>query len=316
MRVSSNQYHITVNASLQNANSQLEKLMGQMASGNRMAVPSDDPIAHVRVSRLQREEASIAQYKDNIGALSTRMTQSEAVLTSINNDLMSTRDLLVWALDGANTSADLNAMATSLESLRDALVAGALTKDQEGSYMFSGTASKTPTVVKAPLLDADENPVLDEDGNAVEAYAAGGNDEQQLVVVGSGLTQPANVTIGRELAGALNLIDNAITILKQSDASANEADSRAVLTAALEGMDAAMDQVSTKISKLGGAQNIIATLSNNWSNLSIANQTAVLDYSSMDYTTGAVELQSLMSAIQATQSAYGKVSKLSLFDAL
>jgi flagellar hook-associated protein 3 FlgL len=150
----------------------------------------------------------------------------------------------------------------------------------------------------------------------MQGYVAGGNDEQQMVVVGNGLTQPANITIGKELADALNLIDKAITVLKQPDASANDADSRAVLTAALEGMDTAMDQVSTKISKLGGAQNIIATLNNNWSNLSIANQTAVLDYSSMDYTKGAVELNSLMTAIQATQSAYGKVSKLSLFDAL
>jgi len=87
MRVSSNQYHITVNASLQNSNTQLEKLMGQMSSGNRLTRPSDDPIAHVRISRLQREEASIAQYKDNIGALSNRMTQSETVLSSINSEL-------------------------------------------------------------------------------------------------------------------------------------------------------------------------------------------------------------------------------------
>ena len=87
MRVSSNQYHITVNASLQNSNAQLEKLIGQMASGNRLTRPSDDPIAHVRIARLQREEASIAQYKDNIGALSSRMTQSETVLSSINSDM-------------------------------------------------------------------------------------------------------------------------------------------------------------------------------------------------------------------------------------
>jgi flagellar hook-associated protein 3 FlgL len=100
----------------------------------------------VRIARLQREEASIAQYKDNIGALSSRMTQSETVLSSINSDMLSTRDLLVWALDGGNTAEDLSAMATSLEALRDGLYASTLTKDQEGTYLFSGTLSKTPTL--------------------------------------------------------------------------------------------------------------------------------------------------------------------------
>ena len=304
MRVSSNQYHITVNASLQNSNSQLEKLMGQMSSGNRLTRPSDDPIAHVRISRLQREEASIAQYKDNIGALSNRMTQSETVLSSINRDLLSTRDLLVWALDGGNTGEDLSAMATNLESLRDALYASTLTKDQEGSYLFSGTLSKTATVGFNAAAAAGAR------------YTVGGNSEQQQVVVGNGLTQPANVTLGDEMAAMLNTLDQAIEAIKGGGTTANNPATRASLQAALTGVDTGMDQVSTKISKLGGAQNIVSTLETNWGNLSTANQTAVLDYSQLNYATAAVQLNTLMSAIKATQSAYGKVSQLSLFDAL
>lgn len=42
----------------------------------------------------------------------------------------------------------------------------------------------------------------------------------------------------------------------------------------------------------------------------------MLDYSQLNYATAAVQLNTLMSAIKATQSAYGKVSQLSLFDAL
>ncbi len=304
MRVSSNQYHITVNASLQNSNTQLEKLMGQMSSGNRLTRPSDDPIAHVRISRLQREEASIAQYKDNIGALSNRMTQSETVLSSINRDLLSTRDLLVWALDGGNTGEDLSAMATNLESLRDALYASTLTKDQEGSYLFSGTLSKTATVGFNAAAAAGAR------------YTVGGNSEQQQVVVGNGLTQPANVTLGDEMAAMLNTLDQAIEAIKGGGTTANNPATRASLQAALTGVDTGMDQVSTKISKLGGAQNIVSTLETNWGNLSTANQTAVLDYSQLNYATAAVQLNTLMSAIKATQSAYGKVSQLSLFDAL
>jgi flagellar hook-associated protein 3 FlgL len=304
MRVSSTQYHITVNASLQNSNAQLEKLMGQMSTGNRLTRPSDDPIAHVRISRLQREEASIAQYKDNIGALSSRMSQSETIMSSINADLLSARDLLVWALDGGNSGEDLGAMATNLASLRDALYAGSLTKDQEGTYLFSGTLSKTATV----LYDAT--------APAGSRYTVGGNAEQQQVVVGNGLTQPANVTLGDEMSAMLNALDKAADAIQGGTTTANDPATRTVLLGAMGGVDTAMDQVSTKISKLGGVQNIIGTLSTDWNNLSTANKTAVLDYSQLDYSTAAVQLKTLVSAIEATQSAYGKVSKLSLFDAL
>ena len=316
MRVSSSQYHITVNASLQKSNSQLEKLMSQMASGNRLLRPSDDPISHVRIARLDREEANIAQYLSNIGALSSRMSQSEMVMTSMNSDLLSARDLLVWALDGTNTSEDLSAMATSLEALRDGLMASSLTKDQEGNYVFSGTATKTATVGVAQQVDVNNLPLVDDAGKPVLVYTAQGNNKQQTVVVGNGLTQPANVSIGTETAAVLNALSEAIVAIRKPGVTANDADTRAKLTAALNGVDGTMDQLSTKVSQLGGAQNIIATLETNARNLSTANQTSVLEYAQLDYASAATQLNSLMAAVQATQSAYGKVSQLSLFNAL
>lgn len=302
MRVSSSQYHITVNASLQKSNAELEKLMSQMASGNRLTRPSDDPISHVRISRLQREEANIAQYLSNIGALSSRMSQSETVLSSINDDLLNARDLLVWGLDGGNTKDDLAAMSTSLKALRDGLKASTLTKDQEGNYLFSGTATKQATVVQ------------DDSKPAGQRYSAGGNAKQQMVVVGNGIEQPANVSLG-EMADWLNALDVGIEALEQGKTS-NDPDVRTALQNALAAVDAGMDNVSTKISKLGGAQNIIATLETNWRNLSTANQISTLDYAQLDYAAASTQLSSLMAAIQATQGAYGKVSQLSLFNAL
>jgi hypothetical protein len=79
-----------------------------------------------------------------------------------------------------------------------------------------------------------------------------------MVVVGNGITQPANVTLGDEMAGVLNALDAAIGVIRGGNTTANDPATRATLQAALEGVDQSMDQVSTKISKLGGAQNIVA----------------------------------------------------------
>lgn len=302
MRVSSTQYHITVNAALQNGNSQLEKLMSQMAAGARLLRPSDDPISHVRAARLQREEAGNAQYLSNIGALKSRMTHSETVLGSITTDFQSARDLLIWALDGGNAGADLQAMSTSMQSLRDSLYAATRTRDQEGNYLFSGTATQAPTVE------------LDDTQPVGSRYSAGGNADQQMVIVGNGIEQPANVSL-QDMADWLNQLDLGIAALQSGD-TANDPAVRAALDGALAAVDAGMDDVSTKIARLGGGQNIIATLEHSLRNQSTGNQTAMLDYVQLDYGEAAIQVNTLLSALKATQAAYGKVSQLSLFDVL
>ena len=207
-------------------------------------------------------------------------------------------------------------MATSLEALRDGLLASSLTKDQEGNYMFSGTATKTATVGVAQQVDANNVPLVDDAGKPVLVYTAQGNNKQQTVVVGNGLTQPANVSIGTETAAVLNALSEAIVAIRKPGITANDADTRTKLTAALNGVDGTMNELLTKVSQLGGAQNILATLETNARNLSTANQTSVLDYAQLDYASAATQLNSLMTAVQATQNAYGKVSQLSLFNAL
>jgi flagellar hook-associated protein 3 FlgL len=293
MRIASNQYHATMNSALQAANEGLSQVMQQMASGQRVLKPSDDSIATLRLARLSREEASLAQYRDNIGALQSRLQTSEVTLDSIQEDLQAARDLLVWAADGGNTSADLNAMSGSLKTLHDSLLYLANSKNAEGRYLFSGTASDQPTV------DA--------------AYAFKGNTTSQQVAVGERMSVAANVTL--EDMGAL---------LKQLDALSTQLATPGVTAAAAHGdVQAALDQVDLginavagKIGQLGGRQTILATLESNHAAVSLANQQSALDLGQIDYGEAATRLNSYTLALQATQKAYAKVSALSLFDAL
>ena len=95
MRIASTQYQATMVNALQNANARLSNVMEQMASGQRILLPSDDPVATLRLSRLNREEAALNQYRDNIGALSTRLTQNETALGGMVQDMLGARDLLL-----------------------------------------------------------------------------------------------------------------------------------------------------------------------------------------------------------------------------
>lgn len=293
MRIASNQYHTTMNSALQAANEGLTHVMQQMASGQRVHKPSDDSIAALRLARLSREEAALGQYRDNIGALQSRLKTSEVSLDSIREDLQATRDLLVWAADAGNTGDDLNAMSGSVKTLHDSLLFLANGKNAEGRYLFSGTASDQPTV------DA--------------AYNFQGNSQTQQVAVADNMTIGGNVSL--EGIGAflrqLNALGGQLATPGVTAESAH-----ADVTAMIAALDQTLGDVAGKIGQLGGRQNILDTIATNHASVSLANQQSAIDLGQIDYGEAATRLNSYTLALQATQKAYAKVSQLSLFDAI
>lgn len=303
MRVSSTQYHATMNTALQNASSRLENLLQKLASGEKYSLPSENPIASIRMSRLAREEATLDQYRENISVLSDRLTRSEEYLDGMSADMLSARDLMVWAADGSNTSADINAMASSLQPLMDSMFYNANIQDAEGRYEFSGSATNTPTVTYDPAAPVGAR------------YTYTGNTDKQLVIVGNGVTQPANVSLD-EMATILNQLDVVRDTLTVPNVNSNDPTVHAVIEATINALDASLESVSSKIATLGGTQTILATLDANHANVSLSNKQAALELGQLDYADAAVKINGYTTAVQATQKAYGAVSKLSLFDVL
>lgn len=303
MRIASTQFHATMNTALQSATERAENILQKMASGKRFLLPSENPVANVRLARLEREEATLDQYRDNIATLRNRLAESEAFLTSITADMLSVRDLLTWAANGSNTSEDVAAMAASMQPIMDSLFYTANSRNAEGRYVFSGTATDTPAVSYDPTAPVGAR------------YTFTGNEEAQLVVVSDGVTQAANVPLP-EIAALLNQLDAARESLSAPGVNVNDPAVRAAVTAALDGLDAAIASVSARIAGIGGAQNILETLDANHANVSLSNRQAALTIGQLDYADAAVMLNGYMTAVQATQKAYGAVSRLSLFEVI
>jgi flagellar hook-associated protein 3 FlgL len=304
MRIASSQYQSMMNQSIQLNQERISNLTQQMASGKRILLPSDDPIDNVRMSRLQREESGIGQYRDNIAAVKIRLTKNEGYMSNMVNEIMSGRDLLVWASDGSNTPDDLAAMVTPLTALRDSLFYSANTVDHEGRYIFAGTATATPALSHDPT-------------RAVGArYTFTGNTNPQSVVVGSGITQAANDNVDG-LEDLLNKLDETIAALATpGGVSPNDPAVRTVLSATLRGFDGGLDLISGKIAVMGGVQNILSTLDANHANVSLSNQMALKDIGQLDMGVAATDLNGYSTALQATYKAYSRIGNMSLFDVL
>lgn len=304
MRIATSQFQASMNRSLALNQDKISKLTEQMASGNAVMVPSDDPLTNVRISRLNREEAQVGQYRANIDAVKIRLQKNETFLTSTVGDINQVRDLLVWALDGGSvTPDDLQSMKQSLISLRDSMLYSANVRDAEGRFVFSGTLTETDAIT------------FDENAAAGSRYSYTGNDGKQEVVVGNGISQTANVNV-KGLESFLNQIDATLEGLAQPGVSSNDPAMHATLKANLVGADETLNLVSTKIADLGGAQNIMATLADNHANVSLSNQMALTDLGKLDYGVAATDFNGYNIALQSTYKAYAKVSNLSLFNVL
>ncbi|MQA42749.1 flagellar hook-associated protein FlgL [Rugamonas aquatica] len=303
MRIATSQFQATMNRGLQDNQSHLAQITAQMASGNKLQLPSDDPVTNVRLSRLAREEAIVGQYRANIAAVKIRLTTNETYLQSMTNDITQSHDLLVWASDASNTSTDLKSMVNPMSALRDSLFYSANEKDQEGRYIFSGTLTDTPSIT------------YDATAAIGSRYTYTGNQNQQKTVVGNGITQVSNVDV-KGLETLLNQMDTTINELQSPTLTVGSPSLTAALGANMDGASATLDLVAGKIADFGGAQNVMQTLDGNHANVSQSNQTAMLDLGQLDYGDAATQMNGYNLALQSSYKAYAKISNLSLFNIL
>ncbi|TFW23612.1 flagellar hook-associated protein FlgL [Duganella callida] len=299
MRIATSQFQSIMTRSLSDNQSMIASLTARIASQKAIQVPSDDPVTAVRLSRLNREEAIVGQYRENIASLKIRLSTNETYMQSMVNDITEVHDLMVWAADGGNTGDDLNSMVNSLTSLRDSLLYAANQKDQEGRYVFSGTLTDT-----APMQD---------NGDGTYSYVGNGND--QKAVVGNGISQTINENVDG-LQDFLTKLTTTINALSVPGVSPSDPALRAAITDTMDGASSASDLMAGKIAKLGGAQNVMETLDGNHANVSLSNQSAILDLGSLDMGQAVTELDGYNLALQASYKAYAKISNLSLFNIL
>jgi flagellar hook-associated protein 3 FlgL len=288
-----------------NGNSaQLGKIMQQLATNKRMLLPSDDPIASVRVMRVQREEASLNQYNKNIDNISASLSTQEANLKSISDAILNVRDRLLWAANGANTSDDLAAIAGELESLEKTLFTAANVRDEEGRYLFSGTLSDTPAVGFDAIADT---------------YFVSGNDKYRQAAVANGVLIEENVNAIDFFGAGMNMLNELHSVVATLKDPALDASNPAVGTqirSTIDELDVTHKALLRNITELGGRQNTLTLLGNNNEEVSLVNQRIEGELSQLDYAGATIDLNNYQLALQATQKTYLKINQLSLFSLL
>ncbi|EQM75372.1 flagellar hook-associated protein FlgL [Pseudomonas stutzeri] len=304
MRISNAQITAMMHGSMNTSSEKLGKLMQQMATGERMLLPSDDPISAVRVLRIEREEATLTQYRTNIANVAGNLSKQEANLKAASDSMLNVRDLLLWAANGSNTSEDLAAIANELGNLEKTILSFANVRDEEGRYLFSGTLSDRPAIT----FDA-----------ATQSYGLTGNDQYRQAAVANGVLVEENVTAAQVFGGGVGMLNDLnalVKMLADPALDANDPAVRASVTATLNSLDKTHGDLLGAVSELGGRQNTLTLLSSSNEDVSLVNKKIEGELSQLDYATASIDLNNYQLSLQATQKTYLKINGLSLFGML
>ena len=128
----------------------LARTQSQLASGDRLLKPSDDPSANASILRLDERLNINDQFQDNIRFARNRLNQEEGALDRSIEILQRSRELAVSANDTVLSLTERRAIAIEIEQRLNELVDVANTTDASGEFIFAGFRSSATPFSRAP----------------------------------------------------------------------------------------------------------------------------------------------------------------------
>lgn len=138
MRVSNETLRAAFLSALDTAQRRLVHSQAQVASGQRVNNPSDDPLAAARIAHLDASLSRLEQYQANGAIARNQLGLEETSLGAVIDNLQSVKELVVQANTATLSSSDRQVIANELRQYRNALVSLANNTDADGRYLFGG----------------------------------------------------------------------------------------------------------------------------------------------------------------------------------
>ena len=295
MRVTNNTLSEGIIRQIQQLGSTQAKLQTQVATGQRIFQPEDDPSAVGRVLGLESEQREIAQYLRNADRALEISQASFSGLQQIKK--VSDRATEIGTLGtGAISDAAARAYASELDQLIEQTLQLSNTTFRN-DYLFAGTAVDAAPFVATRGADGK-----------VTSVAYQGNSDRATIQ----LSETAGITPGT--TGATN--SGLGTLLNQLVAlrDALTANNPAGITAAQTGLLASEDLIVSALAEHGGVEMRIAAnraqLFDRTDNL----ETLVSAEADLDLPTTIVRLNQSQTAYQAALQSAANIMQLSLLD--
>jgi flagellar hook-associated protein 3 FlgL len=295
MRVATSTVSDTIVRQIQLLSGQQSKLQNQIATGQRISQPEDDPAAVGRVLNLETEQRHITQYANNTSKALEIAQASFSGLQGIKK--ISDRAGELGTLGAGVLGPDaMKAYATETDQLIEQALQSANTRFN-GNYIYAGTAVDAPAVT-----------VVRGGSGQITGATYAGNTAQAAIP----LSEAASITPstnGTTNAGLATFINNLVALRD----ALNSGDTAAV-SAAQSGLTSSEDLLVGALADNGGVQTRIEASQAQQADRTTSVDQLISSETSADLPATIVKLNQTQTAYQAALQSAANIMHLSLLD--
>lgn len=314
MRVSTAQIYRSGTNGIQDLQSSLYTLQNQVSANRRIVTPQDDPVGAAQALVISQSQSVNELYLKNQASANTKLSALDSNLKGIYSELSSIYEQGIAAGNGGYGDAQRAAVASELQSRLANLVTLANSQDGTGRYVFSGVQSTTPPFSPsgntAPYSMA--NPYMSYNGDdgvqvlQVSASQYLATNEPGSNVFYTRVTDSSGVESKR---GVFDSIQNMIDFLKTPGVSA----SNPTYTQSLSEIQSTMDNVSSVQASVGGRGASLDGLTNMSSDRKLQYKEQLSNLEDLDLAKALSDVKQQTIQLEAAQSTFSAMSKLTLF---
>jgi|SRR5271157_1745168 len=294
MRVNPNPYPDLI-AAVAQTQQQINSDEQQIATGQSVNVPSDNPAAAAVLVQNANQTFQADQYQRSIGSIQGEIQNADSALNSVTTALQQAITLGVEGANGTVNSADRQAIATQVQGIQNELL-GLANLTYQGNYVFAGTATQTTPYV----LDPSSTSGVTYAGNSgVNRITLGNQFSLQTNLPGVQLFSASGTDMFQSIQDLITGLESGTGIgsaVTELGNSLNSIDTQRVFYGnALNQLNTQQTYLSSETTQLAQQQNTVGG----------ANLPAVIS-----------NLTTSQTSLQATLESIGQTAQIDLFDYL
>ncbi len=146
MRISANQIYQRGLNNIMAQQERLSKIAQQFASGQKVEIPSDDPIAAAQIDLINQRMGITDILQKNRQNAENSLGFEEKILDGVMPVLLRLKDLQLSSINDAMSGSDRKSLAVEAKILLNELQNYANTLDSNGNFLFSGGKTTTQAI--------------------------------------------------------------------------------------------------------------------------------------------------------------------------
>ena len=310
MRVTTGAYAERLVANLGNLSARQARYQSQVATGQRVALPEDDPSAVRRTLDLETERGRIGQYGRNINRLKETAATTQVTMRSLSKIATRASEIAVKAT-GIKSADDLKVYAAEVTQMIQQAVSAA-NANLRGDSILAGTSNGQPAYAVTLGADGRVQSVTYQGNQGAPALEIAEGQELTASVIGSNPTGSGPAGLIEDPRSGADLFGHLIQLQDQLLAG----NGTAVTSTSAVGLQADADNLLRHIAANGVVQGRLeaagATITERLQSLEgqISNETDA------DLATVLVHLNQSQLSYQAALQTGGKIMTMSLMDYL